>query len=291
MKNLLAVLLAFALLLPVLAGCQGASSTQLADPTETTISQESALGIVLTDAGLTQEEIKDLDIDLDRENGVLQYEVEFEKDNKDYDYVVLAETGEILFKEVPQVATPTTKPTEAAPTTKPVETKPTEATPTTKPAATQPTTKLTKDDALAIALDNAGVKKSQVYDLEAELDKENGVWRYEIDFEVGNYDYEYDIHAQTGEILYKEIPASTNTTTTKPTATEPADKLTQNEAISIALSHAGLKKSQVYDLEAELDKENGVWLYEVNFESGGYDYEYDIHAETGKILHTSKEQN
>ena len=57
----------------------------------------------------------------------------------------------------------------------------------------------------------------------------------------------------------------------------------QEAAIEIALTHAGISREQVYDLEAELDREWGVLLYEVSFESGGREYEYDINATSGEI--------
>ena len=60
-------------------------------------------------------------------------------------------------------------------------------------------------------------------------------------------------------------------------------------AIDAALSHAGLKRSEVRDLQCELDLENGTMVYEVEFESGLYDYEYDIDATTGKVLKSKKE--
>lgn len=41
----------------------------------------------------------------------------------------------------------------------------------------------------------------------------------------------------------------------------------------------------------ELDTENGVMVYEVEFKSGGYAYDYDIDAKTGKILKNEKEQD
>ena len=37
------------------------------------------------------------------------------------------------------------------------------------------------------------------------------------------------------------------------------------------------------DLEAELDREWGTLLYEVSFESGGVEYEYEIKATDGEI--------
>lgn len=60
-------------------------------------------------------------------------------------------------------------------------------------------------------------------------------------------------------------------------------------AIAAALAHAGLARTEVRDLECELDRENGVMIYEVEFESGIYDYEYDIDAVTGRILKSKKE--
>ena len=60
-------------------------------------------------------------------------------------------------------------------------------------------------------------------------------------------------------------------------------------AVNAALAHAGLKRADVRDLKCELDRENGVMVYEVEFESGLFDYEYDIDAVTGKILKSKKE--
>jgi uncharacterized membrane protein YkoI len=60
-------------------------------------------------------------------------------------------------------------------------------------------------------------------------------------------------------------------------------------AIDAALAHAGLERSAIRDLSCELERENGVMIYEVEFESGSYDYEYDIDAVTGKVLRSKKE--
>ena len=60
-------------------------------------------------------------------------------------------------------------------------------------------------------------------------------------------------------------------------------------AIAAALSHAGIERTAIRDLKCELDRENGVMVYEVEFESGIYDYEYDIDATTGKVLKSKKE--
>lgn len=63
----------------------------------------------------------------------------------------------------------------------------------------------------------------------------------------------------------------------------------EEAAIKAALDHAKLERAKVRDLKCELDRENGIMVYEVEFESGLFDYEYDIDAFTGKILKSKKE--
>ncbi len=66
---------------------------------------------------------------------------------------------------------------------------------------------ITRDNALDIALNNAKVKKSDVYDISVELDYKYNQTVYEIDFNYQNYEYEYYINAQSGKILhsFKEL--------------------------------------------------------------------------------------
>ena len=74
---------------------------------------------------------------------------------------------------------------------------------------------------------------------------------------------------------------------------QPAEELkitlTQEEAKAIALKHAGLTASQVKGLRAEYDAERGGPEWEVEFYAEGMEYDYEIHAETGKILSWDKE--
>ena len=42
--------------------------------------------------------------------------------------------------------------------------------------------------------------------------------------------------------------------------------------------------------ECKLDKENGVKVYEVEFYYGGYEYEYEVNAVSGKIVKAEKER-
>ena len=66
--------------------------------------------------------------------------------------------------------------------------------------------------------------------------------------------------------------------------------LTQDEALSKALEHAKLKKDQLdFMKRVELDFEHGRKIYEIEFYHDGFEYEYDIDAETGKVLKFKKD--
>lgn len=60
-------------------------------------------------------------------------------------------------------------------------------------------------------------------------------------------------------------------------------------ALAAALSDAGLDSSQVSGTEVEMDCENGVIIYEVEFHHGGREYEYNIVASTGEILSSGED--
>ncbi len=61
-------------------------------------------------------------------------------------------------------------------------------------------------------------------------------------------------------------------------------------ALEIALTHAELDESRVRDLDVELKQRLRGSYYEVEFESGFYDYEYRIDAFTGEILSSRRER-
>lgn len=80
--------------------------------------------------------------------------------------------------------------------------------------------------------------------------------------------------------------------TTKTTA--PANKtsaiISQDKAKQIALSHAGVSASDIFDFEIERDREGGKHVYEISFETKQKEYEYEILASTGEILHSHAER-
>ena len=78
-----------------------------------------------------------------------------------------------------------------------------------------------------------------------------------------------------------------------PAATGPSRTQTQylskEEAKNIVLSHAGLSEKDVTRLNVKFDFDDGTPEYEVGFHHSGYEYDYEIHAETGKIRSWNKD--
>ena len=75
----------------------------------------------------------------------------------------------------------------------------------------------------------------------------------------------------------------------EPVATETAALITKEEAIAIALADAGFTEAQVTRLRAEFDWDDRIPEYEVEFSQGDFEYDYEIHAETGAIRAKDKD--
>ena len=166
-----------------------------------------------------------------------------------------------------------------------------------------------QDAALSIALDHAGLTSSQIYELDVELDSEDGIMVYEIEFESSAGEYEYDIHAHTGQIVKYKIPRpkaeTPGTTSAQGTASsgqgsggsqggsggkspssgaQGSADIGQDAALSAALRHAGVSASQLTEQEISRDRDDGILVYEVKFETAQGSYEYEIRAADGAVL-------
>ncbi|MGN0135509.1 PepSY domain-containing protein [Anaerotignum sp.] len=145
------------------------------------------------------------------------------------------------------------------------------------------TTDIGLKKAKEIALKDAGLKESEVIFVTAKADYENGRKEYDVEFYCDGVEYDYEIDAETGKItdfdkdFEGKLPAAT-------------DEITSDEAKEIALKHAGLKESEVTKLKVKRDRDDGVVKYEVEFKTSEAEYEYEINAETGKILKVEKEE-
>ena len=76
---------------------------------------------------------------------------------------------------------------------------------------------------------------------------------------------------------------------TQPSAM-PEEPLGEEEALTLALKHAGIQADQAQRVRVEADWEDGRAVYEVEFVADGYEYEYEVDAYTGEILKSEREK-
>ena len=87
--------------------------------------------------------------------------------------------------------------------------------------------------------------------------------------------------------------SATTQTTTPATSSETSSSepvISKDKAQAIALEHAGLTDDQVSYLYTHYEIDNGVAEYEVDFHYERWEYEYEIHAETGEIISFSRDE-
>lgn len=292
-----------------LTGCKNKPAADLNDSVTSAaqsgkISENELIGLeaaeraALAHAGIAESEAKITKSELDHDNGNYEYEIEFTAKNYKYEYDINAEDGSVLkfskeaiASENAETAAQTSPPpanseapknTEAAKpedTTSAVTQKPAE---TAKPAAPSPAENMiTAEEAKAAALKHAGLTASEVTFTKAELEYDNGIAEYDIEFNSALNEYEYDINAVTGMVIkYSkkalEIPAMKAS----------QDTITVEEAKAAALEYAGLNASDVTFTKAELNYDDGTVKYEIEFNYGRKKYEIKIDAYSGEILET-----
>lgn len=151
---------------------------------------------------------------------------------------------------------------------------------------------ISSSKAKSIALSNAKLKSSQVTFTKVKSDREDGVNVWDVEFKTSTKKYEYEIRKSDGRILDKDVEtirSKKQTSSKKSTST--SSNITRAKAKSIALAHAGVSASKIRDYDIELDTYRGTKVYEIDFESGRYEYEYKINAQTGKIVFVEKDRD
>ena len=145
-----------------------------------------------------------------------------------------------------------------------------------------------KDAAAYAAEQYAGTTALDSVTAEVDSELDESPAHYEVELHTAWGEFEYLVDAYTGKVFsgQKDLLAAVSTpnATTKPTAPSDGADIGHAKAKSIALNHAGLSENQAYDMDIELDDEDGTLVYEVEFKSGNMEYSYEINAATGAIL-------
>ena len=172
------------------------------------------------------------------------------------------------------------------------------------------------DAARSAAEEYAGTTAMDSVTAEVDPELDESPAHYEVELQTARGEFKYLVDAYTGKVLsgQKDLlaavsasnetvtgvglvpsstsgqkPASASNETTKPSDQKPAPSGTVQDigyakAKSIALNHAGLRENQAYDMDIELDDEDGTLVYEIEFKSGNMEYDYEIDAASGAIL-------
>ncbi|MBR4051220.1 MAG: PepSY domain-containing protein [Clostridia bacterium] len=138
------------------------------------------------------------------------------------------------------------------------------------------------------ALENAGVKAKDAVFVKAHYDYDDRVPHYDVEFYANGYEYEYEVRASDGAVFDKDVEREREPVKTTSAAN---DYISADKAKSAAFKHAKVKAADVKYVKAELDRDDRVVHYDVEFVAGRYEYEYEVNAETGKVLSYNKEFN
>ena len=274
------------------------------------IGVEAAKQIAFAHAKVALKDVTFIKAELDTEDGRAVYEVEFYSGNVEYDYDIDALSGEIISNDFDIEDYSIPAQSAAAPQQTEVSQQTAAAPAPTAPAANTPSRDIGIERAKQIALSHAGLSQGSVSFVKAELDHEDGVKVYDIEFYSGNVEYDYGINAATGAIISVDrdienysIPtaapapaptpaptaAPTPTPTAAPAPTQPAapSTISAERAKQIALSHAGVGGASF--TKVELDTDDGVAVYEIEFKVDNVEYDYEINAVSGAIISSKSE--
>ena len=220
------------------------------------IGLEAAKAIALADASVTEADIRKFKYEMDYALGRYLYEIEFRTESAKYEYEIDALTGEIFKKDLNDK---------------------TVITPSVDTGAYIGT--VAAEDA---ALAHAGIaRENAIFDL-TKWEMKKGSAVYDVEFVSGGVEYEYTVNALTAAIIRSKSKGETTGEKTK--------YIGEKRAKAAAFAHAGVSEDAVRSVSVDPDVKNGVTVYEIEFVSGGVEYEYEINALTGEIVKVERER-
>lgn len=129
---------------------------------------------------------------------------------------------------------------------------------------------ITKQDAENIAIKESGIASSDIEYMRTRLDWENGERVYDVEFYAAGVEYDYEIALSDGKILSYDREAERIWNRSS------QDGISRDEALLIAFENAGISEKDASRVRVEMDRDDGVTLYEIEFRSADYKYEYEI---------------
>ncbi len=236
------------------------------------IGTEKATKIALDKVGIKKADTRSISIAPESDDGIMVYEVDIHTGSYIYEVEIDATTGTVLGFEKEYVEGPFELPSE--PDNSGI---------------------ISEAEAKAAAYAKAGVNGANVKSCKVEFDREDNI--YEVEFYAGEYEYNADINAANGKVVdfdkeynddYYEKPVNKPVTTT---AAKPnPSQISAAAAKSSALKYAGISESSVTNYRSKLTTDDGVKVYEIEFNCNGYEYDVEVNASTGKVTDFDKER-
>ena len=158
----------------------------------TFISKNEVKDVVANNMSVNSSDLYFESIDFEFDNSV--YEVEVYYQNRDYEYKIDAKDGKIIYTDF--------NTTDSITNDNSSNNNNNSNNSSTNGSTNNATTaSITVDEAKNIALTNANLTEDAVQFLRTEQEYDDGVLVYEIDFTHGDFEYDYKINANTGEVV------------------------------------------------------------------------------------------
>ena len=231
------------------------------------IGANAARDAALAHAGVAAGDVLEIEIELDSDDHVMTYKVEFLTGSREYEYRINATTGAVVTYE--------TKGRKNA------------VNQSSGSGASTGSTYIGEPAAKESALTHAGVAESSTTDVECYLEYEDGkpVF-YCVEFKVSKTKYEYEIDLYSGAVLNYAVESYDSSSSGKDSAEASASTsyIGESAALAAALKHAGVAETSLTEKHVELDRDGNTMIYQVEFETRGQEYEYEIDAASGTVL-------
>ncbi len=269
------------------ADVSGSSGSSGSASASSGISQDDATAIALADAGIQRASALGLRVSSDWDDGHHIYEVEFRSGGAEYEYDILASDGTILKAEreddgwrLPAAA------------------------------GTSTASFIGEDAAAQAALRHAGVTASAAQSLLCQVEYDDGLAEcYEVTFQTSGARYAYEIGLYDGSVLKSERTAvrsstggtgansgtgtssSSGGTSSAGVSSGGSTLISAEQAQTTAFRHAGIDADDVYELDCELERDDGSTYYSLEFKAGRMEYDYEIDAYTGAVLSVEQDRD
>lgn len=145
---------------------------------------------------------------------------------------------------------------------------------------------ITEEEAVNIALEDAGVQESDITRLRVHRSQDDLVPEYEVEFYVGREEYDYDIALVGGKILSKDFDIENDHYPVE-SAQETETGLTEEEAIGLVLAKVPGATEQ--DVRIHRDRDDGRDIYEGSLVYEKMEYDFEIDTNTGTFIEWEKE--